>query len=72
MLSADASRAEMLQTVIHSTTFLILLAWPVVNGIIRLVRRQSSWGLFWSQISCVEDRRSIRMRELGVQIGNSG
>ena len=29
-------------------------------------------GLLWSQISCVEDRRSIRMCELGVQIGNSG
>jgi hypothetical protein len=28
--------------------------------------------LFWSQISCVEGQRRIRMRELGVQIGNSG
>ncbi len=34
--------------------------------------QQSRWGLLWSQISCVEGRRSIRMRELGVQIGNSG
>jgi len=29
-------------------------------------------GLLRSQISCVEGRRSITMRELKVQIGNSG
>ena len=29
-------------------------------------------GLLRSQISCVEDRGSISMRELKVQIGNSG
>ncbi len=34
--------------------------------------QRSRWGLLWSQISCVEGRRSIRMRKLGVQIGNSG
>lgn len=28
------------------------------------------WGLLESQISCVDGRRSIRMREVGVQIGN--
>jgi hypothetical protein len=34
--------------------------------------QQPRWELLWSQISCVEGRRSIKMRELGVQIGNSG
>jgi hypothetical protein len=29
-------------------------------------------GLLWSQISCVEGRKSIRMRGPGVQIRNSG
>jgi hypothetical protein len=29
-------------------------------------------GLLWSQISCVEGIKNIRMREVGVQIGNSG
>ena len=28
-------------------------------------------SLRWSKLSCVEGKRSIRMRELGVQIGNN-
>ena len=29
-------------------------------------------GVLWSQISCVEDRRNVRIRVLGLQIGNPG
>jgi len=42
------------------------------GGLIAVGTQQSRWGLLWSQISCVEGRRSIRMREPGVEIGNSG
>src|SRR5207245_421869 len=38
----------------------------------RATRPQSRWGRLQSQIDCVEGRRHIRMRELGVRTGNPG
>jgi hypothetical protein len=33
---------------------------------------QPRWGLLWSQFYCLAGKRSARLREKRVQIGNSG